>query len=443
MSSKGVIIGVVVAFVALCACALGVVLVAGAFFAYQLGAFAPPEPTLAPAQVDARIAEIEAFVIVTRGLKPTTPVELTFLTADEVRQRTIADFEEDTTPEEMADDAKVLAAFGLMDAKVDLYDLLIRLYSEGVAGFYDPDTQEMVVVSDGGFNAYERTVFAHEYTHALQDQVFGIRAAGFSEEMAETDSERFSAIQAVLEGDASLLEEQYLDTYSATERAQYNRHVNSLDVSIYRELPGFLLRDFIFPYREGLDFVRRYYERDGWAGVDALWANPPVSTEHILHPERFEAGDLPIPVARPPLTDTLGSGWRLLDAGVNGEWYTYLILGWGDDLAARLPDATARRAAAGWGGDAYSVYYHDAQDAAVLAALWGWDTTADADEFAAAFRQYAAARYGAGSATSGPAGGECWSAGGLSCLFVSGDLTLWLVAPDAENLEAVRAQYEL
>jgi hypothetical protein len=441
MSSKTIVISIVVGLVAICACAVGIVALAGGLIAYQSGLLAAPEPTLSPAQVDAKIDEIEAFVITTRGLSPEEPVELTFLTTAEVVERTRTDFEEDTTPEELADDALVLEAFGLMDAEVDLYELLIRLYSEGVAGFFDPDTHDMVVVSDGGFNAYERVVFAHEYTHALQDQVYGIRASGFSDEMFDENPQRFGAIQAVLEGDASLLEEQYLDTYSTGERAQYNRAVNNVDVSIYADIPPFLLQDFIFPYTSGLEFVRHFYDDGGWPAVDALWTNPPVSHEHILHPERYETGDLPVIVARPALTDTLGSGWRQLDSSVNGEWYTYLILAWGLDPNTRLPEATARTAAEGWGGDGYVVYYHDAEANAVLAAEWVWDTPADADEFAEAFREYAAARSDE-SFASLIAGGECWRlASSLMCLFVTGDRTLWLSAPDEDTLTLVLSQY--
>jgi hypothetical protein len=437
-ANRGLIIGIVVALAAVCACALGIVALAAGILFYQTGTLTPVEPTLSPDETVEKMAEIETFVIATRSLEPRQPVELTFLDTEQVRQRTIADFEEDTTPEELADDALVLAAFGLLDARVDLYDLLIRLYSEGVAGFFDPDTQELVVVSDGGFNAYERTVYAHEYTHALQDQVFGIRASGFSDEMFDADPEKASAIQAVLEGDASLLEEQYLDTYSVAERAYYNRAVNETDISIYFDLPPFLLEDFIFPYQQGLEFVRRYYERDGWAGVDALWRDPPVSTEHILHPERFDARDLPQIVARPALTDTLGSGWRQLDSSVNGEWYTYLILAHGNDPDTRLPEADAASAAEGWGGDGYTVFYHDDAEQAVLAAHWVWDTPEDASEFAAAFTTYADARFGPGQ----PQGAAtCWTGPELHCLHQAPGATLWLAAPDLATRDAVLSHY--
>lgn len=436
---RNILIGVVAVFIAGCACAALVVISAAGFVGYQTGVIMPVEPTLSPDQTDAKMAAIETFVTATRGLSPTQPITLTLLTPDEVRLRTLADFEEDTTPEEMADAAQVLEVFGLMDARTDLYSLLISLYSDGIAGFYDPDSEELVVVSGGSFNAYERTVYAHEYTHALQDQLFGIRASGFSDEGYLADPERFNALQALLEGDASVLEAQYLATYGLVERGYYNKLVNDLSAipSVYYELPPFLLQDFVFPYREGKAFVQHYYDEGGWARVDELWAAPPLSSEHILHLDRFEAGDAPVLVARPALTDTLGSGWRQIDSSVNGEWYTYLLLAYPENADAALPDETARAAAEGWGGDGYSVFYHDDNDEVVLAAEWVWDTPEDAAEFTAAFLEYGDQRFGAAH-QAGSSGGSCWYTDGLHCLYTVGSGTLWLAAPSQTTLDALR-----
>jgi hypothetical protein len=440
-TKRNLIVGLVAVFGAVCLCALAVVFVSSTFVGYQTGWIIPPEPALNPTQTAAKMDSIEAFVVATRGLSPTAPVALTFLTPADMRQRTIADFEEDTSPAEMADAVQALAAFGMLDARTNLYDLLVSLYSDGIAGFYDPDSQELVVVSGGSFNAYQRTVYAHEYTHALQDQVFGIRASGFSEEMFIADPERFNGLQALLEGDASVLEEQYLGTYGPLERGYYNKIVSDASAlpAVYFDLPDFLLQDFVFPYREGKAFVQHYYDEGGWARVDQVWANPPLSTEQIMHLNRYEAGDAPVIVARPALTDTLGSGWRQVDSSVNGEWFTYLILAYGQDPAARLPDADARAAAEGWGGDSYSVFFNDGTAEAALAAEWRWDTTVDTAEFAAAFLQYGDARFGAPHQPSG--GGDCWFRGGLNCLYTNTSGTLWLAAPNQATLDALHLLY--
>jgi hypothetical protein len=402
-------------------------------------ATARPAPTPG-AETLAEMTEIEAWVIRQRGLLPNGDgVERKFLSEDEVFDRTIKDFQEDTSPEEMQDDVRVLSALGLVRPGLDLYNLYLRLYTEGVAGSYDPDTGELIVVSEAGaLNTYEETTFAHEYNHALQDQNYDIRGLGFSDEGWETDSDKAAAVQALLEGDATLLDEQYQDTLSAAERREYDRAVDAVDVAIYFELPDFLLQDFFFPYQQGRDFVERYYEAGGWARVDEVWRDPPTSTEQILHPEKYDRRENPLPVPRPALTDTLGAGWRLLEENNLGEWYTYLILAYGEDVDFRLPESRAERAAAGWGGDAYAAFYNDAQDQIVLALHTQWDTAGDADEFSAAFADYADARFG--RRVDFP-GGQCWESAELHCFFRREAHSLWLIAPDEALITTLLAAY--
>jgi hypothetical protein len=433
-------VGVIFAVLCVCVAALAAAVTGAAVYTVQRQASATPLPTLNPTQIVDAMDAIQVYVITTRGLQPKAPVDRAFLTVAEVKQRVLDDFEEDYSPAEAADDTRVLAAFGLVPPGLDLYDLFVRLYSEGVAGFYDPDTDELVLVSEAqGLNAYERTTFAHEFTHALQDQIYDLRASGFSDEMYDIDSERFEAVQAVLEGDATLLEEQYRATLTPAEEREYDAAVDAQDVSLYFEMPQYLLYDFIFPYDQGLEFVRRYYDEGGWARVEELWQNLPVSSEQILHPERYEAGDVPVVVARPALTDTLGSGWRQLDTGVNGEWYTYLILAHGEDRGAQLSQSRAGRAAEGWGGDGYSVFLRESDDALVLAAQWVWDTPEDAQEFAEAFREYADDRFDGAATTTGDR--LCWPGSGQNCLLTTSTGTLWLMAPDEATFASVLTQY--
>lgn len=433
------------------ACAVVVAGAAGFYIFAQSNVTSTPRPTLDPNQTPepaptpndatfAEMGEIQNWVVEQRGLQPVgDPVERKFLSTDEVLARQIKDFEEDTTDQEWEDSALMLELLGLLPPGFDLKNLYLRLYSEGVAGFYDPDTKELVVVSEqGGLNAYEQSTFAHEYNHALQDQNYDLRGMGFSEEGWEEDSEKAAALQALLEGDSTLLDEQYQETLTPAEKREYDNYINSVDVSIYREMPEYLLQDFFFPYSQGLGFVRRYYKEGGWARVDGVWANPPLSTEHIIHPEKYEAGDNPIQVPRPALTDTLGSGWREVERNVMGEWYTYLILAYGDDSSARVSSSRAARAAEGWGGDSYAVYRRDADNQMVLALHWQWDTQDDADEFVTAFTQYADDRFN--RMVEYP-GAQCWEAAQLHCFFTNGVHTLWLAAPDQATVEQVLTQY--
>lgn len=426
-----------VALLLVCLCAMLVIMASLGFILYNRAAPTAVAPT--PASIDEQMNGIEQWVIAQRGWQPTGPVTRAFLSVEEVKQRTLDDFNEDTTPEEWADSVRVLSAFGIAPSDIDLYDLLLRLYSEGISGFYDPDTKELVLVSEtGGLNAYERVTFAHEYNHALQDQNYDLRGAmGFSEEGWDTDPQRAAAAQALLEGDSTLMDEQYKDLLTRAEQREYDRVLNSFDISIYSELPEALFRDFAFPYIQGADFVKRYYRAGGWARVNELWQDPPLSTEHILHPERYERGDNPIVLARPALTDTLGAGWRFMEASVNGEWGTFLILAYGVDEDARLSENEAETAAEGWGGDDYVAYFNEARNEIVLAQHWVWDTEKDAEEFNRAFTQYADARFGKSQAE---AARTCWD-NERQCLYVNGSHSLWLSAPDSETRDAVLSQY--
>ncbi len=275
MSSRNLVVGgLVLGCLALCVCALAALGIGGALYYGQTARVTEDTATPSgPVDPDALVAEMNAIeqqVVEMRGLQPTGPVERKFMTVEEVKQRVLDDFNEDTTPDEWADDTRVLAAYGMVPPDIDLYNLLLRLYSEGVAGFYDPDTGELVIVSDtGALNAYEQVTFAHETNHALQDQNYDLRdGMGFSDEGFEADSEKARAAQALIEGDATILEEQYKETLSRAELNEYDHALKAIDVTIYAELPPFLLFDFAFPYFQGADFVRRYYRLGGWARVD-------------------------------------------------------------------------------------------------------------------------------------------------------------------------------
>jgi hypothetical protein len=121
--------------------------------------------------------------------------------------------------------------------------------------------------------------------------------------------------------------------------------------------------------------------------VDAVYAHPPQSTEQILHPERYPS-DTPQVVALPPLTDTLGSGWQLVDEDVLGEFTLRAY------LDVYLTQRQAAQAAAGWGGDRYAVYQDTGTGQVLLVLLLTWDNGAEEVEFVAAYQKYAQRRLG-------------------------------------------------
>ena len=189
-----------------------------------------------------------------------------------------------------------------------------------------------------------------------------------------------------------------------------------------------------FPDEAGLLFVSALYNEGGWDAVNAAYADLPRSTEQILHRERYP-DDVPVEVTLPPLTDTLGSGWRLVDQDVLGEFGLQLY------LDVQLSRADADAAAEGWGGDGYAVYWREDESGFVLVLQLVWDTPADAVEFFTGYVEFAEARFGKGPARTEE--DHLWWSGQDVMLLAQNeqDETLVLIAPDQATLEAVYALF--
>ncbi len=379
--------------------------------------------------------QIQQQVVQIRGLQPSGPVQRVLLTPDQLRQHVLTSFLKDYTSQDAQKDAILLADFGLLPVHFDLISFYRALYSEQIAGFYDDETKVMYVVEGQGFQGPERMTYAHEYTHVLQDQTFDLRnGLKYSDAQCQEDTERCAGIQALIEGDASLVEQDWLLSDSTPlDKLQVQQYSQSLQSPVYNSAPPFMQADFLFPYQSGLEFVQSLYDRGGWNAVDAAFQNPPVSSEQILHPQKYP-DDKPVAVSLPDLSAALGSSWKELDSGVMGEWYTQLILTQGYDAKMRLPQSVGQKAAAGWGGDAYAVYYDAQTQASVTVLSTTWDTSQDAQEFASAFQQYGAQRWGS-STQQGDV--STWESSGAYTVFQSqGNTSLWLTAPDQATAQA-------
>ncbi len=376
--------------------------------------------------------EIEANVVELRGLPQLNEVVPTALTTAELRARLEADFMEDYSPEEGRLDVLTLSAFDFLARDFDLYNFTIDLYTEQVAGFYDPETDEFVIISsrETSFGALEQFTYAHEFVHALQDQHF--RLDLLSDE--SLDSEVAFAIRALAEGDATLAQSLYISEgyFTQEQLLEILTESDSIDTTVFDSAPPILARELEFPYTAGLEFVQALYAQGGYATVDDAWENLPQSTEQIIHPERYLTGDEPQVVTMQPLTDTLGVGWQRLDEDTLGEFYLR------EYLAQQLEGGLVESAASGWGGDRYTVYWNDEAEEIVMVLKLVWDTVADGEEFFGAYENYPANLFGVG-VNEQPDGGLCWQGADVICLYQIGEATVIVRAPDLETVADVAA----
>ncbi len=340
--------------------------------------------------------QIQSEVSSIRGLEPANSVPRKLLTTEELTEIVTTDFLKEYTPEEAARDAEVLWLLGLLPRDFDLLGFYTDLYSEQIAGYYDDEDKAMFVVKGSGFTGVERDTYAHEYTHALQDQHFDFNGTlGYTDEACEEDSEKCAALQSLIEGDATLTEVLWLQQY-ATENdfTDIQNFYQSYESPVYDSAPAYMQADFLFPYEQGYEFVQTLYAEGGFEAINqAYTTTQPVSTEQILHPSRYPS-DTPIPVEFPNLAVTLGSGWEETERNVMGEWYTWLILSMGDAEDARLAEDISSIAAEGWGGDTYIVLENDQTGETALVVRYIWDSTSEGVEAYTAFQDYTSLRFG-------------------------------------------------
>ena len=364
----------------------------------------------------------------------------------EIERMLVKNLDEETTPAQLHATEVTLKKLGLAPASFRYRELMLRLLTEQVAGYYDPKMREFHLADwidlDG-----QKPVMAHELTHALQDQHFDLRR--FSH-WPRGDSDAELAAHALIEGDATLLMSFYV-LRDPLRALAFLRSMGSTGMSSDEldKAPRALRESLLFPYQQGLLWTRRLYGEGGWARISKAYTELPQSSEQILHPEKYFAKEAPVKLTLPDLTPLLnrrgrqagvrsqGSGvsgisgqlavsseqsqpasadrlsagrrrlltahrslptptahrslrtvaWRRIDTDVNGEWSLYLIL----DQFIKSP-TESRRAAAGWGGDRSAVYEGPKVEV-LFVCLSTWDTEDDARDFFDAYVKRTGLRY--------------------------------------------------
>jgi hypothetical protein len=369
-----------------------------------------------------------------RGLSPLAGVPRTFMNHEQLRAYFTAELDKQWPPAAEQRERALLRALDMDAGDIDLRAAQIDGMVKNILGFYDHTTRQLVVVTDRAqMGVRDRVTYAHEFTHSLQDQHYGLEQL-FAR--GEGNADYANAIRALVEGDATLTMGLYsLAHLTPMDRANYQlEEIQGLDLSGGPMAGGPLVESAAyFPYREGAAFVATLYRNGGWKAVDAAFRTPPRSSEQVLHPERYYAGDEPLALRLPALK--LG-GWHTLAEDTLGELYLRIY------LEHELPIDAAIPACTGWGGDRYAVLGDD-QGRLALALQTAWDDQAAAGRFYEAAGAFVAA-LGDGHAAllQDDSSHRRWQlADRQFYLGRSGSRVLLLHAPDAPALDALIARF--
>lgn len=319
-------------------------------------------PTTGPSKVGpppspdepAYITRIKGQVAELRGLAWKSPLAVEVVSRDELARRFRAGNERDTRPERVAGDGDTFRILHLIPSDLDYARTLDDL-SGLVLGFYDPKTKELVVGAEGAgsgdVDPAAEVTLAHELDHALTDQWYDFGTATQALDDADRQEE-LDAFTALIEGDAKLLESRFEERF-LSEEDQLAVALGGLvggntdTVTKLVDTPRFLIDRLYFPYTDGLAFARAQADTnpDPNAGVDGSFRRPPTSTEQILHPDAYAAGQ----GWRPPdLVDVAGAtGCERRRRGSLGEFKMAEVLG------SELSLDAAKAGAAGGNGDVF------------------------------------------------------------------------------------------
>lgn len=323
------------------------------------------------AAMRADIGVIMLDVEESRGLPFLEIPTVTILDESDFTARVRSTLEEDLDQEEIAGDQAIFELLGMLDGSTDLYQLIIDLSTEQVLGFYDPDEGELVVpVSADGITPLQEMTIAHELVHALSDQHFDFNDV-YEERLDDGTGDDASSILGLVEGDATYQQFIFLETMDPSSAAEAVLESLSYDTSVLDSSPMWIQRDLAFPYEHGLVFTGFLVQEGGLKSVDEAYLDLPVSTEQILHPEKYLRSEGPSDLST---FSVELEGWELFDEATFGEWGIRLLL-----MDSLLPGEMTQ-AAAGWGNDTYSAFLTDGDSA--IAWVYEGETVEDAEDLA-------------------------------------------------------------
>jgi hypothetical protein len=325
----------------------------------------------APAQsIEALVDSLLPAVQRVAALQATGPVKVGIKTPADVLDYVVQKLDTEFPPAELEGSRLAYTLLGLLPADLDLHKLLLDLYKEQIAGFYDPETKTLYAV-DGVATAALKPVLAHELVHALQDQHVNLDSLI----SGRRGNDRQTAAQSAIEGHATIAmlawtAEQFtgapvdvgkIPDIATAMAATFN--AQAAQFPVLAGAPRIIRDELIFPYASGASFVQALWRRPGLPPEAPFGALMPQSTEQVMDPQgRFIASrDVPTEIRYEDV-----SGWTIRYRETMGAFETRIFL-----------EEHGGSAVAGWDGDRILLLEADGATGLVWTSIWDDATSAD------------------------------------------------------------------
>ena len=341
------------------------------------------------------VAAVARDLALVRGLPFTSDVPARLLDDTQVAALITQELERDFQPGDLDRMTLVYERLGLLPPGSPLGPAVNSLLADQIAALYDPRSKTLALTAGGlrqqtfglwvpqfltGRDVLGETLTAHELTHALQDQHYGLPTS--TAPITDAHGDREVARRALVEGDASLASVAYvrggpLDPATVEHFVEQVATIPEELRGRHPDVPEVLRAGLAFQYNAGSYFVARAYLQGGWVAVDAAHRDPPASTEQILHPEKyFDTRDQPVEITLGGTERLERQGFRRVLEDTFGELDVRVLAG------RTFDPPRAATVAAGWGGDRCRALLRG--DEVAIVWLSTWDAVTDAVEFEAA-----------------------------------------------------------
>jgi hypothetical protein len=333
----------------------------------------PTRPvTLSQIQNARAVHELGRIVAELRDVSPVGQIPVTFPTEHEIAISLLQRYQEEEEPQSAL---ALYAALGLAP-RLDAQPLPdVAAQAANISSLYLPEGQQILLVAGRGpASPDDESALVRALAKALQDREFGLQ----SQSPCQPSTDARLALRGLVEGDAVFVAALYAGLQPDDEQVvRLAQMAADAEEPTYDELAGDAAFDRLrlFPYLDGAGLAAALHAEGDWERVNRAYARPPCSTEQVLHPERYLAGEPVQEVSLPDLAEILGEGWSEVWRDTLGEVLVAL------HLAEYVEDeARAWDAADGWAGDTF-VLLEDEAGQQVLVWRIAWDDRDEAQSF--------------------------------------------------------------
>ncbi|HUN90315.1 MAG TPA: hypothetical protein VMU28_16055 [Terriglobales bacterium] len=267
------------------------------------------------------------------GLPIRHPVKRKLVSRQAVEKYFVDSFKDDRSAKRMTQAEVVLKKFGLIPRDSSLEGILLELYTDAVAGYYDPKTKTVYLL-DWLEPEAQKPVLAHELTHALQDQNFNLTKFMKNAQQKKVGkydvltSEVLNARVALMEGQAAAVmvdyilapQKQTIESNPDLARALQAGMLSDDGSKIMQKAPLYLKEDLKFPYTYGLNFVLDLLKVSKQEAFAEAFETPPADSRQVMQPQTYLQGQQVPPLPMPDFEHLLGHDWRRFDVDSVGEF---------------------------------------------------------------------------------------------------------------------------